>query len=63
MEVSNPGFVSTSSNLQKKGGVPPSTVKRNTSKQTNDTRKSPQLDFCAPGVAPAVYFSPMAEER
>ena len=34
-------------------------------KQKNDTRKSPQLDFCAPGVAPFDFciFSPMAEER
>ena len=31
----------------------------------NNTRQSPQLDFCAPGVAPFDFciFSPMAEER
>ena len=30
--------------------------KETQAKQKNDTRKSPQLDFCAPGVAPAVHF-------
>ena len=46
---------------REKVGIPPSAIKRNT-RETKERHpkqnrlRSPQLDFCAPGVAAAVYF-------